>query len=405
MVTGDCLKTNAHELDVRAGTFVRDALPNCFVPSTSRFVAVYSGMQGLVPRDRLKKIELHHAAPLLPDPKSPGQQPESESEGGGKQNKEILLQLKFFRAVEPTDKIGGGSKMKFSVGRFDFNCGDFLFDTTHRHNGKPIVTDISGKTGVAHFRRLQSLETPWDLPIQTEVFQVNEEMFREGENMVPGTSAAKSLNGWPLPLVRLNRAYSAEEARGGTEFFLGEIVRMVGQIEKEVYIILDFESNLGTVRQQDLELLGSEGAVGQVTFPFGIHLTEPLLAPELGAASAGEAEVVEEGVAALETEIIEEPEAVEEPEEVEEPELRSPSKSSEGSDHSWEPEPSEMTASPVSQETSEPSSEPEPSENPGSPEPQEAVENVKNSKENGTKRPRNDDTPTVPPAKKCKTKE
>jgi hypothetical protein len=412
MLTRDCLKTNGNELDVRRGTFVRDAVPSCFVPSTSRFVVAYNGMQGLVPRDGLKKINLHHATPPLPDPKSPGCQQESESEGQGNQNKEILLQLNFFRAVEPTDKIGGVAKMKSSVGGFDFNCGDFLLDTTYRHNGNPVVTDISGNTGEAHFRRLQSLETPWGLPVQTEIF--NEEMVREGENMVPLSPAAKSLNRWPLPLVRLNRAYSAEEAQGESEFFLGEIVRIAGQIENGGYIILDFESNFGTVCEQDLEFLGSKGVVGQSTFPFGVHLTERLLGPELGAASAGEAEVVGEWVATLEAqaahdpdavgdpeaineaEIIEGPEAIGEPEAVEEPEVRSLSKSSDGSDHSWEPEPSEITESPVSQETLESSSEPEP---------QEEVKSVKNNEANGTKRSGNDDTPTVPPAKKYKTNE
>jgi hypothetical protein len=305
MVTEDCEETNKRELAVRAGAFVRDAVSDIPVPHNSKFVVAYDGTQGLVPRTRLRKMELHPEAypprsPGLQSPVSspePDVQPEEELQPEPETNSKPELRqdegatqdmvLKFFRAVRITNKIGRATVVDFRIGRFVFISGDFLLDGSIGQHGMPTVTDINGKTGQAHSRRLQSLERPWGLPLRIEVLPVNEDGVLEVETTERGKPRTTFIEGHPLPLARLTKCYSAKDANSETEFIDGEIVRVVGWPGPgAVFDIVDFESKVGTVSGKHLEPFGAKPALGNRPFPFGIHTAARLVLP----AAEGEGE-------------------------------------------------------------------------------------------------------------------
>lgn len=298
MVLEDCEKNNAHELAVRAGAFVRNASTDIHVPDDSQFVVAYDGTQGLVPKDMLRKMKLHDGAPPRQAPEAPPQidnsQPDEPSEdelqrepkdsklelgtekyptqnGSNSPPAYNLQELKFFRAVRFTDKIGGMVREDSTVDNFSFKAGDFLLDSSIRQDSTPTVINAEGATGQAHPRRLQSLEQPWHLPSQIEVLQVKQRVPK-AEIAKHGSAPACLMEGYPLPLARLTKGYSAEEANSKTEFLAKEIVRAVDWPgDTAAFEVRDFEGNMGVVSGQHLEPFGDKSPVGDRLFPFGIH--------------------------------------------------------------------------------------------------------------------------------------
>lgn len=302
MVTQDRNKTNKNELAVIKGTFVRNTVPDCIVPQGWRFVAAYNDMQGLVPRNILSSDIISPAASSLfnknygsntptsvgnsstPElvQNSSGQQqeakPRSEASQGNGRVEHDQLELRFFRAISPTDKMGQVTNESFAIDKFDFKTGHILFDSTERRDGIPTVSTANGNFGEAHSRRLQHIEFAWGMPSPVRGILADNRNMKgiKGNGSSPIPTASQYQHS--LPLYRLTKSYSATEAQSNTAFFKDEIVRGLRREENEgsKFYVLDFESKLGIVDFGALETFGHSGYTGQHDYPFGIQLLEDI---------------------------------------------------------------------------------------------------------------------------------
>jgi hypothetical protein len=287
MVTQDRTETEEHELAVIKGTYVRNTVPNCIVRRGWRFVAACNNMQGLVPENILSSKILTSDGSSLFNKRlgsnSPasvaGQKQQAKTHNETTQNNNPTghdqLELRFFRAISPTDKMGQETSECLAIGEFNFKTGDILLDSTERYKVVPTVITANGKVGEAHFRRLQYLESAWGLPSPIRGIMVNDRYMQEIKGKESGRVAQYQHS---LPLYRLTESYSVTEAEVETAFFKDEIVRGLGPKANDdsKYFVLDFESNLGIVDSDALETFGRSGDAGQHDYPFGIQLFEDI---------------------------------------------------------------------------------------------------------------------------------
>jgi hypothetical protein len=290
MVTEDRQKMNKDELEVMKGTFVRDGVPDCIVLPGWRFVVAYNDTYGLVPMSSLERVKLNPAVSWLVDEQPQGQavadkDPEPEAEANEEQSENEndrplepnTLELKFFRAIGATDKMGQPTDKSLAIGGFDIKTGDILLDSTKRREGIPTVIAANGNVGETHLRRLQRLESAWGLPNPVQAMLVHEHNIDQIKINQSGPGAASSLYKHSLPLWRLTKSYSAANAQSETQFLRGEIVRMLECAKEGADCrILDFESKGGTVKLGDLQSIGTRGFVEQHDYPFGVLLREDI---------------------------------------------------------------------------------------------------------------------------------
>ena len=225
---------------------------------------------GLVPRANLIKIELHAKAPTAPLEKSGDAISTSGISTLNPAFEEHWIPLNVFRAVEPTNKIGGhrGTEPNLDfIGGFGFEPGDFLVESGEKNVDSPerTLTSIGGASGKAVPRRLQLIASPWWFPVSVPVipsFNLAAEphlAYTATKLGLQSTSTNAEVlgrlqqyvedNGVDLPLFTLSRGLSKDEASSQVPFYEGEVVRvMEWKLEDDLKILfVDFEGNQGRI--------------------------------------------------------------------------------------------------------------------------------------------------------------
>jgi hypothetical protein len=147
-----------NELPLYQGVFVRQAVPpvGLNIPVGHMYMSTTDDANvGLVPLDNLTKIAFSSVSgakgvvKIEEDPKK--------------------INFQVFRAIESTDKIGAPypppvNAAKRFIDGFDYANGDFLFDEGAKGEENTSVKKITGESGRAKLRNLQSLRTPWGSP-------------------------------------------------------------------------------------------------------------------------------------------------------------------------------------------------------------------------------------------------
>ncbi|PMD37690.1 hypothetical protein L207DRAFT_586027 [Hyaloscypha variabilis F] len=306
---------------ISAGAFVHAATPpgGVKVPEGSRWVATADErMAAQIPEDQLVQIALHPNAlnaivggAALIDGNDAGAANNGNNINEDQKNefdtslKDILdriNKLAFFRAIIPTNRIGGDLSYKeippFNRD-FDFNIvnGQFFLDLGLRHGPWVRVRHMDSmqlvREGWAHARCLQALENAWNLP-STVPFNViwnpvgvgfwDDAMMADEQRkrgLKPSGDEKKDLDilrAWDaartasLPMGSINAVDRAEGDgvwSDGTDVLVGEVVLQAETIKEGDKIkIVSFDRETARIRNHNFSPLKDS-----VEEPWGIKMT------------------------------------------------------------------------------------------------------------------------------------